>query len=83
MSDSNIAAWNIKAAYNKERNMNEQQRDTYRIISKKLEEIYKIVAECEQLAQEAEIEFSIDVGYGGRNTYNGELDQWQSSSANC
>ncbi len=63
--------------------MNDQQRDTYRIISQKLEEIYALVEECEQLAREAEIDFSIDVGYGGRQTFDGERDVWQSSSANC
>lgn len=61
-------------------------------ISEKLEEAYKLIRECEKIAEKANVEFSFDVAYGMGGTYIPKkiADQerwtdhgWNASSHSC
>lgn len=58
------------------------QEEANKLIAQKMKEVEELVAECETIADEANVSFSCDVGgYGMGGWY--ESGEWQASSQSC
>lgn len=63
--------------------MSVSQKEANEVIAKKVAQIEKLISECEGIAKDAKVTFSIDLAYGMGGYYDGEDGEWHPSSTSC